>query len=1208
MSVLTPQQFVEKWRNTPLGERQSYQLHFLDVCQLVAHEAPGGDGRDRDGRIFAFEYGVKKDSGGQGFADVFYDGRFAVEYKAPGKYADLEGAYQQLLKYRERLNNPPLLVVTDILTWEIHTNWPATEKKVYRFTHDEIMHRPSVRGYLEALFTAPEKLHPRRNTAQVTTDAADVFRVIADDMRREGAEDVAGRIAHFLTKLVFCLFAEDVALLPQGPGHETGIFAEIVERTQREPARFMRYAQELFTAMASGGEVMFQKIPYFNGSLFDDVAVEPISLEALGKLADAAKLNWQSVEPAIFGTLFERSLDPSKRAQLGAHYTSREDILLIVEPVLMQPLRREWAAIQAEAAPIRAKLEQASTPRERIQAGDALKKLRERMLKRLREIKVLDPACGSGNFLYVSLQLLMDMEKAVLNDPLFEGLEMAIPEVHPRQMYGIELNPIAHDLASIVVWIGYIQWRQNNGYATYTRREPILQALKDNIRQMDAIMQQPHPKSASNTPHPKSLSMHGEGLEDSVSDSPSHAWRGAGGEVHEIENPVRNAPPELWEKLKPLAQQMRHEPTPAEEQLWAALRNRQVAGAKFRRQHVIDRFILDFFCPEAWLVVEVDGPIHDYTVEEDAIRQAFLEAQGLRVLRFRNEDVMQRLPQVLEQVTAALNTPRPKSASNAPHPKFLSMHGEGLEDSVPDSPLHTWRGAGGEVTAGGEVAPTEPDWPEVDVIVGNPPFLGGNKIRGELGDAYVNNLFLLYEGRVPAFADLVCYWFEKARAHLAAGKAKRAGLLATNSIRGGVNRRVLERIRQSGDIVMAWSDRDWVLDGANVRVSMVGFTAPPGLLSTSEEEEQEVAEGEREQRFLDGRPVSSINADLTEGVDITIAKQLIDNLKICFIGTKKAGPFDISAEYAAKLLRSPNESNRDNRDVVFQWLNGERIVRNAPERWIINFGEMSEDVASLYIEPFKYVRENIYPIRQKNNEERARVKWWQHRRPATEMREAATQLSRIIATPRVSKYRLFAWYPSSILPDDGIYIFAREDDYFFGVLHSRLHEVWSLRMGTWLGVGNDPRYTPTTTFETFPFPWPPGQEDVNSAAYQAVAAAAKQLHEERAAWQQPHPKSLSMHGEGLEESDSPLYEWRGAGGEVKRDRTLTNLYNALAVWRGQAKMKVTSAAGDFAPRLADLHDALDAAVCAAYDWPTSILSDEEEMLRRLLALNLARAT
>lgn len=157
---------------------------------------------------------------------------------------------------------------------------------------------------LRDLFEAPERLHPDRNSTQVTTDTAQVFHVIAEDMRRE-LEAAPEPIAHFLTKLVFCLFAEDVSLLPTAPNSAKGIFAEIVERTYREPNRFVRYAAELFEAMAIGGEVMFQKIPYFNGTLFEDVQVEAVSPEALGTLLDAAKLNWESVEPAIFGTLFE---------------------------------------------------------------------------------------------------------------------------------------------------------------------------------------------------------------------------------------------------------------------------------------------------------------------------------------------------------------------------------------------------------------------------------------------------------------------------------------------------------------------------------------------------------------------------------------------------------------------------------------------------------------------------------------------------------------------------------------------------------------------------------------------------------------------------------------------------------------------------------------------------------------------------------------
>jgi len=173
----------------------------------------------------------------------------------------------------------------------------------------------------------------------------------------------------------------------------------------------------------------------------------------------------------------------------------------------------------------------------------------------------------------------------------------------------------------------------------------------------------------------------------------------------------------------------------------------------------------------------------------------------------------------------------------------------------------------------------------------------------------------------------------------------------------------------------------------------------------------------------------------------------------------------------------------------------------------------------------------------------------------------------------------------TILPDSALTVVARSDDYFFGVLHSRIHERWALRMGTWLGKGNDPRYTPTTTFETFPFPWPPGQEPADHSAYRAISDAARQLHAERDAWLNPP---------GLPE-------------KALKQRTLTNLYNALQVFRGEDSGRVVPAAGDFAPRLDVLHRALDEAVCDAYGWEYDVLADEEEILRRLLALNLERA-
>ncbi|MCY3832062.1 MAG: class I SAM-dependent DNA methyltransferase, partial [Chloroflexi bacterium] len=168
---MTPQEFVNKWANPPLRERQIAQMHFLDVCLLVGVEMPAA-GKTEAGEDFAFEPSLKLRHG-HGFADVYYENHFAIEYKTADKYKDLNAAYDQLLKYRENLNNPPLLVVTDFNHWEIHSNFPNTAKRVYRFSHGEIASSSETWEWLRALFHAPERLHPGRNTEQVTKEAAD---------------------------------------------------------------------------------------------------------------------------------------------------------------------------------------------------------------------------------------------------------------------------------------------------------------------------------------------------------------------------------------------------------------------------------------------------------------------------------------------------------------------------------------------------------------------------------------------------------------------------------------------------------------------------------------------------------------------------------------------------------------------------------------------------------------------------------------------------------------------------------------------------------------------------------------------------------------------------------------------------------------------------------------------------------------------------
>ncbi|MYH64792.1 MAG: class I SAM-dependent DNA methyltransferase [Chloroflexi bacterium] len=985
---MTPQEFVTKWAGTDRNESQSAQAHFLDVCKLVGVEMPGA-GRTADGDIFTFEQATAKTQGSAGAADVFYEGHFAIEYKAPGKYRDLREAYNQLLGYREGLNNPPLLVVTDINNWEIHSNFPNSQKRVYPFTHAEIASNPAVMGWLRDMFHAPQRLHPRRNSEQVTREAAAAFQLIADNMRDWDAEPQ--RIAFFLTKLVFCLFAEDIGLLP-GTSSESpqGIFSHIIEQSRRKPSVFQQYARKLFIAMNNGGEILMRDIPYFNGTLFDVVTVEDLSSEALDGLAQAAALDWSDIEPSIFGTLFERSLDPSKRSQLGAHYTSREDILLIVEPALMQPLRYHWETIQLQAQPIRERHDRAKTGRARANARKQLLDLRANMLERVRTITVLDPACGSGNFLYVALQLLMDMEKAVIDDKLWQGFQRATPEVHPRQMYGIELNPIAHALASIVVWIGYIQWRNNNGYAR-AFAEPILEKLQDNIVCKDAIL----PSNPPRSPHSN------------------------GGKV-------------------------------------------------------------------------------------------------------RTDELGQ--------------------------------------------------GRGGDSPANGA------GWPVVDVIVGNPPFLGGQRMRGELGDEYYERLTRHYEGSVAGGADLVCYWYEVARRQIAAGGARRAGLLATNSIRGGSNREVLKRIKESGDIFMAWSDRRWILEGAAVRVSMVGFDA-----------------GMQSEKVLNGVAVEYINTDLTASVDIAHSVRLSENLRLSFQGPVKVGKFDIADDLARNMLAKSNPSRVENALVIKPYRNGSDLVKVLRNYWIIDFQDMDIEQAREFEAPFEYVERVIRPVRETNNSKKRRENWWKLGASGRDYREKSVGLSRQIFTPRVAKHRLFVWVGENVFPGDAVVAIARDDDYFFGVLHSKVHEVWSLRMGT--SLEDRPRYTPTTTFETFPFPWPPGSEDESHPAHAAISAAAKQLHEERDAWLNPAPRDAGQ---------LPPDASGGPRG-VMKDRTLTNLYNALQVWRGESEIRVKPAAADFAPRLDELHRALDRAVCSAYGWERSALEDDEELLRRLLALNLARA-
>lgn len=967
---MEPADFIRKWEKSTLKESAAAQQHFLDLCELLDEPKPAEV--DAIGDNYCFEKGATKSTGGNGFADVWKKGCFGWEYKGPHK--DLDRAHDQLLRYSVALENPPLLIVSDTKKIIIRTNWTNTIQEMHEIALTDLVDAAK-RDVLKAAFSTPETLKPKRTRTQLTAEAADEFSELAQRLRsrRPEAEDeqkYAKKVAHFVNRLVFCMFAEDVGLLPNK------MFQKAMEMAERAPDKAQSFLQQLFAAMKDGGAVGFEEIPWFNGGLFDSDEALPMDRDDVALALKAAKLDWQDIDPSILGTLFERGLDPSKRSQLGAHYTDRDKIMMIVNPVIVEPLTKEWeeakAAIQTELA----KSEKAKSKSVKTKAAKRAERLHIDFIENLKKFRVLDPACGSGNFLYLSLLSLKDLEHKANLDAETLGLQPAFPQVGPEAVKGIEINPYAAELARVSIWIGEIQWMRRNGFGA--ARNPILRRL-GNIECRDALIEQ---------------------------DPETGKWQ-------------------------------------------------------------------------------------------------------------------------------------------------------------------------------------ESKWPETDAIVGNPPFLGGKMLIRNLGEGYSSRLFAVYSSTVPPEADLVAYWFFKCSNKLKENRYRRCGLVATNSIRGKVNRTVLEPVVETGAIFRAWDDEPWVVDGAAVRVSLICFTgdANGGFLIR-----------------LNEKNVSKIFSDLcasTDGdsTDLTKSRKLSANKSVAYQGVTKAGSFDISGATAREWLQHPvNPNGTSNRQVLKRYFNARDLVQRTNDKWIINFTNFSKEEVEFFEAPYAHVENVIRDERSKNRREKYREIWWQFAEARPGMFRSIVSFDRYLATPLVSKHRIFAWLSNADVAANLLVVIARDDDTSFGILHSKFHELWSLRMCTWLGKGNDPRYTPTTCFETFPFPEGltpdmPATDYVNNARAIRIAEAAARLNELRENWLNPPDlvKRVPEVVEGYSDRILPLNE---KAEKILKKRTLTNLYNERLAW------------------LENAHRALDEAVAAAYGWEddfkTGKLTDEE-ILKRLFGLNQERA-
>jgi hypothetical protein len=1038
--------FISHWKDATAPEQSISQQFLCELCDLLDVPQPGNQ---RNGS-YTFEFHVSEIQGDgttkEGRIDLYKRASFILESKkfqekvaeqsalelsaekigavakrkkiaAPVRDTDrwddaMLKAFIQARDYVRALPTnepaPPFLLVVDVgHVIEVRADFSLTGRAYQPFP-DPLSYRirleqlrdPKTCEQLKLIWTNPAVLDPSKRSAEVTREVAKHLAELAKSFEKAG--HTPKTVAEFLTRCLFCMFAEDVGLLPDGDGKRG--FTALLNKLPANGEGFVEMLRTLFKEMNEGRKdeislILRRKLLKFNGGLFADNTVLPVNGTQLGILKAAAALDWQHVEPAIFGTLLERALGgEGERHKLGAHFTPRSYVERLVLPTVIEPLRAEWENVRAAAVQIgkRGEIEKARAEINRFH-------------ERLCEVKVLDPACGSGNFLYVALEHLKRLEGEVWD---FAGqfgesfkLEMTEHTVDPHQFLGLEINPRAASIAEMVLWIGYLQWHFRTRGQTMPA-EPVLKNFK-NIQCRDAVL----------------------------------AYDG--------------------------------EPQPA------------------------------------------------------------LDAAG------NAKSVWNRLGKKTDTVT-----------------------GHEVPDETKRVPLLTYAN------------PRPAIWPDADFIVGNPPFIGTARMREDLGDGYAETLRAAYPD-VPESADFVLYWWHKAAELVRTGKARRFGLITTNSLTQTFARRVVQSqlsAKPPLSLAFAIPDHPWVdtAEGAAVRIAMT--VGVPGehageLLEVKTETPQ--ADGSAKITFDTKR--GKISADLTTGADVTATVELKSNERLTYRGVQLIGSGFIVTPDEAKGLGLGKIRGLEN--YIRPYRNG-RDINNEPRGVMVIdlFGLTEKEVREKFPAVFQHVLTTVKPERDTNNRASYREKWWIHGEPRNDLRPALAGLRRYVATVETSKHRFFQFLDAEVLPDNKLVVITLDDAFFLGVLSSRIHVVYSIAAGGWIGYGNDPVYVKTDCFDPFPFPLCGERE---KARIRELADA------------------LDTHRKQM---------------QAKHGVTLTGLYNVLEKIRAgeplNSKEQFIHQRG-LVSTLKSLHDDLDAAVSATYGWPASLT--DAEILERLVALNAERA-
>jgi hypothetical protein len=1096
-------QFIARWEKSGGSEKANYALFFTELCDEILHVPhPEPAGPDNAKNLYVFERAVThKEADGTtatGFIDLYKSGCLLSETKQ-GTFAKaaqqgtlldftpsksslksghgkrgtaafdkvLQRAYNQARKYITALpaseGRPPFLIVCDVgHSIDLYAEFSGTGGHYERFPDPASfriyladLHQPEIRERLRLIWTDPHSLDPAKHAAKVTREVAKSLAELAKSLEKDGHDPKV--TAGFLQRCLFTMFAEDVELLPKNS------FLNLMDKVKDSPAGFPIMLQTLWSDMATGTKfstVLLNAVPHFNGGLFEDTTALPLRPDQMALLIQAAKSDWSAVEPAIFGTLVERALDPRERHKLGAHYTPRSYVERLIRPALIDPLREEWDAVKAAASLATEKAAKAETADadlaalsvkslDKSKAAEIGKKRREfskqaavfheeaigavrDFHRKICTLRVLDPACGSGNFLYVALELMKRLEAEVIEAFAELGgdaaFEMASFKIGPRQFLGLELNRRAVAIAQLVLWIGFFQWQRKTTGKADTNERPLL-PKEASIVQQDAVL-------AYDAAIPRKDPNTGEIVT---------IWDGVTTKTHPITG--KEVPDETSRKA-----------------------------------------------------------VFDYT-----------------------------------------------------HPKRA-------------------------------------EWPEADVIVGNPPFIGTSRMRDVLGDGYTETLRKVWKGLVPESADFVMYWWQKAAELTRDGKARRFGFITTNSIHQTFNRRVIEPFladeKKPLHLSYAIADHPWVdsADGAAVRIALT--VAEPGKAEgILEKVTAEIAREDGENEVTLIRSGGTLAPNLQIGADVSsaaglLANEDLSNRGFCLFG---AG-FIVSAEDAQTLSAT---SAPGAEQVIWDYRNGKDLTNRPRNVKVIDafpfsIAELQTQHPSIY----QHLLTHVKPERDQNAREGRRKLWWAFGEPNKKLRDQRKGLPRYIATVETSKHRFFTFLDQEILPDNMLIAIASDDAALLGILSSSLHETWALAQG---GTLEDrPRYNKSRCFEPFPFP-----SLKESPLKQHIRDLGERLDAHRKKQQVLHP-----------------------------DLTLTGLYNVLEAVRAgtplTAKEKAIHDKG-LVSILQQIHDDLDASVLEAYGWsdlsrrvgilPTSGEKESgrdahapcEEILIRLVALNHERA-